>query len=234
MATRHITQQDRGNAERLKAIWMSKKKSLQLTQVKAAALLGLAHQSTISQYLNCEIALNTDIILKFARLLEVDPVRIDPSLRELVVRELRPGGKKLSVICRVVLSDLGTYCVKEAAIEDRLINPFVDDLPQGTTLKGVEVGTAAYHPSFGLPHNSVAYILQNAEPGINDVMFVEQEDCVGFYRYNGRSDTGLLLTDPLTGKTLNVALAGIKATGVLIGHHATDLSRRARWELRSV
>lgn len=232
MANRHITQRDRENAERLKSVWESKKRHLKLTQNRAAAKLGFANQSTISQYLNCDIAMNTEVVLKFARLLEVDPIRIDPAIRSLVVRELRPGNRMLNVVCRVELSDLRNYCVSKDPHESTMTNPFADDLPQGTTVKGVEVGTAAYHASFGLPHNAVAYILENAEPDINEVLFVRQHDGVaGFYRFNGRTDEGLLLTDPLTGKTLPVSVDSIKTIGIVVGHHAADLSRRNRWEL---
>ena len=232
MANRRITPHDRANAERLKAIWDAKKKQLELTQVKAAAQLGFATQSTVSQYLNCDIAMNTEIVLKFARLLEVDPARIDPNIRSLVVRELQPGNRTLSVICRVELSDLGNYCVSKAAHEDSLINPFADDLPRGTTVKGVEVGTAAYHSSFGLPHNAVAYVLENAEPDINEVLFVQQTDGnAGFYRFNGRTDDSLLLTDPLTGKTIPTPVESIAVIGVVVGYLAADLSRRTLWAL---
>lgn len=232
MANRHITPHDRENADRLKAVWDAKKRQLNLTQVKAAAQLGFATQSTVSQYLNCDIAMNTEVILKFARLLEVDPIRIDPTIRSLVVRELRPGNRTLDVVCRVELSNLGNFCVSKEANESTLTNPFADDLPRGTSVRGVEVGTAAYHTSFGLPHNAVAYILENAEPDINEVLFVQQRDGhAGFYRFNGRTDEGLLLTDPLTGKTLPISVDSIETIGIVVGYHAADLSRRTRWEL---
>lgn len=231
MANRRISQQDRDNATRLKAIWGAKKKSLELTQARAAAQLGFAGQSTVAQYLNCDIAMNTETILKFARLLEVDPVRIDPTIRNLVVRDFRTRNTTLNVIGRVELSDLGNQCVNKPAIENRTINPFADDLPRGTKLHAVEIGTSAYYTSFGLPHNGLAYVLENAEPDINDVMFARQSDTVGFYRYNGRTDEGLLLSDPLTGKTLIIPPANIQLLGVVVGHHAMDLSRRKPWVL---
>lgn len=233
MENRRISVQDRENAERLKAVWDAQKKHLGLTQVKAAAVLGFANQSTVSQYLNCDISMGVETILKFARLLEVDPIRIDPTIRSLVVRELQPGNHKLEVVCRIELSGTGNQCVSKKPYDTELINPFADDLPRGTTIKGVEVGTAAYHASFGLPMNAVAYLLEHAQPGINEVVFVESHDgTAGFYRFNGSTPDGLLITDPLTGKTLTRPATDIKVMGVVVGYHAADLSRRVRWELQ--
>lgn len=78
---RNITYQDRQNARRLRKLWEDKKDSLHLTQVKATKALGI-NQSAVSQYLNGYIALNTDIALKFAALLQVDPEVIKPDLKK--------------------------------------------------------------------------------------------------------------------------------------------------------
>ena len=50
-----------------------------VTQAKAASHMGVT-QSTISQYLNGTLELNTDIIIKFAKVLCVYPYDIDPTL----------------------------------------------------------------------------------------------------------------------------------------------------------
>lgn len=52
---------------------------MELTQVKAAAILGIT-QASFSQYLNCVIALNTDMVLKIAAMLKVAPGEIDPEI----------------------------------------------------------------------------------------------------------------------------------------------------------
>ena len=78
---RHITQKDRANARRLNTIWREKKDGLGLTQVKTAKTLGIG-QSAVSQYLTGRIALNTDMILAFAKLLRCSPVEISPDLVE--------------------------------------------------------------------------------------------------------------------------------------------------------
>lgn len=81
MTNRTITYQDRKNAARLLKLWNRKKDELNLTQTKLADMWGL-RQSAISQYLNGAIALNTDIVLKFAKALNVSPLQIDPTLLE--------------------------------------------------------------------------------------------------------------------------------------------------------
>ena len=72
-------------ARRLKNLWDIKKSDLGLTQETAAKQLGFARQSTVSQYLNALIPLNTEAVLKFAKLLEIKPTDIDPGLGKLLV-----------------------------------------------------------------------------------------------------------------------------------------------------
>lgn len=76
---RNITERDLANARRLKRIWDHRRQELELTQQKLADRWKI-RQSTISQYLNGVIALNTDSILKFAEALGADPREIDPDL----------------------------------------------------------------------------------------------------------------------------------------------------------
>lgn len=79
MATeRTITDQDRLAAANLKRIWGRKKKELNLTQEKAADAFGIKTQSAISQWLNGKVPLGPVAVLRFARLLEVDPTDIRP------------------------------------------------------------------------------------------------------------------------------------------------------------
>jgi transcriptional regulator with XRE-family HTH domain len=81
MATpRRITPQDLENAVRLKAIWLAFKESTKSTQTDLAQMMGFAGQGVVTQYLNGSIALNTDAILRFARVLGVTPEKINPEL----------------------------------------------------------------------------------------------------------------------------------------------------------
>lgn len=81
---RHITQKDRAHARQLNNIWRMKKEPLGLTQVKAAKVLGIG-QSAVSQYLTGRIALNTDMILAFAKILRCSPIEISPDLVEYLL-----------------------------------------------------------------------------------------------------------------------------------------------------
>ena len=88
MTQRIITDADRDAAKRLRAIWEAKKQELKLTQVTVADEIGTS-QSAISQYLNGTIALNTDAVLVFAKLLQCEPKDIRPVLgRKLRIKQI--------------------------------------------------------------------------------------------------------------------------------------------------
>jgi predicted transcriptional regulator len=72
MTQQIITDADKDAARRLRAIWVSKKQELKLTQVAIADEIGTS-QSAISQYLNGTIELNTDAVIVFAKLLQREP-----------------------------------------------------------------------------------------------------------------------------------------------------------------
>lgn len=82
MSKRIPTVKDRAKARTLKNLWESRKNDLELTQNSAAKQLGLS-QPSFSQYLNAVIPLNTDIVLKFAQMLQVDPKQIDPNIIDI-------------------------------------------------------------------------------------------------------------------------------------------------------
>lgn len=86
---RRITPEDKQAAVRLKKLWNEKKEALSLTQEKAAEELGFNTQGAVSQYLNGKVPLNTDTIIKFAKILHVSPEAIKPELSSLLkyVRE---------------------------------------------------------------------------------------------------------------------------------------------------
>ncbi|MFS1584000.1 MAG: helix-turn-helix domain-containing protein [Candidatus Arsenophonus phytopathogenicus] len=86
---RRITPEDKQAAVRLRKLWNEKKEALSLTQEKAAEELGFNTQGAVSQYLNGKVPLNTDTIIKFAKILHVSPEAIKPELSSLLkyVRE---------------------------------------------------------------------------------------------------------------------------------------------------
>ncbi len=67
----------------LRAIWDQKKVEMQFTQVEAAKELGWS-QGAISHYLNNITSLGPSAVIKFANFLGVDPLDIDPQVREFL------------------------------------------------------------------------------------------------------------------------------------------------------
>jgi|AntDeeMinimDraft_6_1070357.scaffolds.fasta_scaffold01745_5 transcriptional regulator with XRE-family HTH domain len=70
--TRQITDKDLADARGLKRFYTAKKKALGLTQTAIADALGMK-QGAVAQYMNGHIALNYGAVIRFAKLLEVDP-----------------------------------------------------------------------------------------------------------------------------------------------------------------
>ncbi len=67
----------------LRAIWEQKKVEMQFTQVEAAKELGWS-QGAISHYLNNITSLGPAATIKFANFLGVDPLDIDPNIKEFL------------------------------------------------------------------------------------------------------------------------------------------------------
>ncbi len=80
---RKLDPNEQDAAERLRAIWLRKKKALHLTQELVAADCGWT-QGAFGHYLHGRVALNIEAVLKIARVLEVNPVEISPQLAEIL------------------------------------------------------------------------------------------------------------------------------------------------------
>ena len=131
MTQRTITAADKDAARRLLAIWESKKQELKLTQVTVADEIGTS-QSAISQYLNGTIALNTDAVLVFAKLLQCEPKDIRPVLG----RKLRIQQKKR----RIPVVKSSTGAVLDKHIEAKYIGETSDQV------YAVLIDEQSYHP----------------------------------------------------------------------------------------
>ena len=125
MTQRTITAADKDAARRLLAIWESKKQELKLTQVTVADEIGTS-QSAISQYLNGTIALNTDAVIVFAKLLQCEPKDICPVL-----------GSKLKINRRIPVTRSSTGAV---------LNKHIDAKYIGDTPQAVLVDEMSYYP----------------------------------------------------------------------------------------
>ena len=125
MTQRIITDADKDAAKRLRAIWESKKQELKLTQTSIADEIGTS-QSAISQYLNGTIALNTDAVIVFAKLLQCEPKDIRPVL-----------GSKLKINRRIPVIRSSTGAV---------LNKHIDAKYIGDTPQAVLVDEMSYSP----------------------------------------------------------------------------------------
>lgn len=74
-----LTTEQLRDAERLKALYESKKKELKITQYTIADALGIS-QGAVGHYMNGRIALNVPAVTALARVLNVSPAEISPSL----------------------------------------------------------------------------------------------------------------------------------------------------------
>ena len=83
MTRRIILAKDKDRAAKLKALYQSKKKELNLNQTTLADQLDMT-QGAVSQFMNALVPLNTDAILKFAKVLDELPTAIDPDLDKLL------------------------------------------------------------------------------------------------------------------------------------------------------
>ncbi len=79
---RELTQSEISAAERLQAIWNKKKKLLNLTQERVAQLCDWSNQSAFGAYLLARVPLNTDAVLRLAKVLQVHPTEIMPELAD--------------------------------------------------------------------------------------------------------------------------------------------------------
>jgi len=125
MTQRIITDANKDTARRLLAIWESKKQELKLTQASIAEEIGTS-QSAISQYLNGTIALNTDAVIVFAKLLQCEPKDIRPVL-----------GSKLKINRRIPVVRSSTGAVLNKHIKAK----YIGDTPQA-----VLINEQSYHP----------------------------------------------------------------------------------------
>ncbi|HGG5995426.1 TPA: helix-turn-helix domain-containing protein [Salmonella enterica subsp. diarizonae serovar 61:r:z53] len=95
MNKKQLTEQDLQAAKNLKAIWVERKSALGLTQEVAAERLGFGTQGAVSHYLNAQMPLNLEAVLKFSGLLQVPPEAIRPDMADIFqcVRQYTPSAE---------------------------------------------------------------------------------------------------------------------------------------------
>lgn len=77
---RSLTESERADAARLKAIYARRKQATGLTQEKLAALMGFSTQGAVSHYLTGFLAMSNEVVFKFAHHLGVEPTEIRPDI----------------------------------------------------------------------------------------------------------------------------------------------------------
>lgn len=166
MTNRTITQEDTAKAARLTKLWKAKKGPLSLTQRQVADKLGYRSQSMVSMQLNGEVALNTDAVLKWAQLLQVAPMEIDPSLSSLTFTKSTMRVVKAPVIARM---------------SGEPVTPFetVEILTQMTRqVYAVLVDTDGFEPF--AKRGSTLAICQDEEPVSGDEVFIRTQGASGY------------------------------------------------------
>jgi transcriptional regulator with XRE-family HTH domain len=90
---RDLTPEELLWAKNLNTLWQQRPaqpNGKKISQAKAAELAGWAGQSTVSQYINGEIPINTNAILKFCALIPCEPKDIDPNFGDNVIQSTQP------------------------------------------------------------------------------------------------------------------------------------------------
>lgn len=77
---RELTDSEKRAGKRLSKLWDKKKADLNITQEKAAGILGFNTQGAVGHYLRGRTALNLEATLKFSGLLRVRPSEIYPEI----------------------------------------------------------------------------------------------------------------------------------------------------------
>ena len=85
MATRReLTVSELDAAKALQQIWSAKKDGLHLTQGKVAQICGWSNESAFGAYLHARVPLNTEAVLRLAKILKVHPIEIMPEIVDLL------------------------------------------------------------------------------------------------------------------------------------------------------
>ncbi|HBH7051314.1 TPA: helix-turn-helix domain-containing protein [Morganella morganii] len=175
---RKISEADKAAALKLREIWEAKREALGLTQEKAADALGFNTQAAVSQYLNARTALNTDTILKFSALLNVQPEEINPDIGPLLEHVRQP-----------LSTDIGPDEIKTNSNENntlRLMDVYAKAGPGGfinadfpDTIKSIEFSPEKVFEIFGRKNLKGIEMINisgdSMSPAINpkDVVFVD-------------------------------------------------------------
>lgn len=158
---RTLTPKDQAKAARLKELWNARKKDLNLTQEKAAEMMGYANQGVVSQFLNGMVALSAEATLKFSKLLMVPPSRIDPDIQAFAFADDAPRRVRVPVL---------TYL--DGSKPQRLEFIEIATTMDRSGLYAVGVNNDSLEPM--APAGSHLIIASDEEPNAGDDVFIER------------------------------------------------------------
>lgn len=217
---RTITPLDKEKAARLLALWTRKKPELKLTQSSAAQALGFANQGVVSQYLNCYIALNTDVVLRFAKLLGVSPGEIDPDLASLTLSSGVLRLVRIPILAKISGQKPGNF--ESVEIMTRMERQ----------LYAVAVDTDGFEPFY--EQGSTLLVSMNEEPITGDKVFIRHtrsEHSVHIIKQYVTTDHAagnIVLRDLGSAENFSLPLTEVDACDPIVGVEAPVIKRPIR------
>lgn len=166
--TNKVTPEKKEIAFRLRRIWNAKAKTLGLTQTGVAERLGIS-QAALSQYINGHVATNTDIILKLANILDIEPKEVDP-------RILITSAPRLTLVPRTVLSRGGMMGQLQPTTDFDTV--LVDQQYPTDKLSTVVMDTDHYAPRYFTSEKLVLLDAKVSELKDGDEVLIQWEDGV--------------------------------------------------------
>ena len=186
---------------------MQHKADLGLTQVTASKHLGMK-QPTFSQYLNAVIPLNTDAVLAFSDLLRVNPVEIDPGLKN--VDSLMAFRK--SALAKTAVPLIGSISGKTVMGSTPVI---AENLPADTNYGGITVDDHSLL-ELGIPKGSTLCLDLDQDPCIplrHVVVRLSGQDGFKYFQYLSDNTYHYMFNDSVLNQKRT-----IKKTQVLAMH----------------
>ena len=211
MSRRTPTAKDRKKAQTLKTLWEARKHDLDLTQNSASKELGLT-QPTFSQYLNAIIPLNTDIIFKFAKLLQVTPQTVDPTLINISALMGIDSANQGPITVPLLGSTSGKSVLGQSPI-------VVNSLPAGPTYVGIVVDTQNF-TNVGLTKGTVFCVNLDQEPFVpNQYVAIRMrgEENYSIYAYLSSAQTTYRLQPYGKPITIVTKKAQVAAAHLVVG-----------------
>lgn len=130
-----LTNEELEASRKLKSIWLSKKQSLGLTQIKIAKVVGVKTQGGVGHFLNGRSALTMESLLAFSAILKVSPDEIYPKLAKKISNILFARSQQESDDLKCLkdyylkADSRGRESILERARIEAARNVGIDDLP---------------------------------------------------------------------------------------------------------